>query len=696
MKQFFILTLAVTITFAQKPAPAPVPVYKTLKYPPLKPVQIPSVEQFTLPNGLKVLILENHELPLASGSLRIRTGSLLEPAEKAGLASLTGTVLRSGGTKRMKPDDLNARLESMAANIEAGINDDNATVSFNCLKENLDEVFGLFKEVVTEPAFAQDRFDLAVTQTRSGISRRNDDAADIRAREFQNILFGRNTPFADRLEYATLNNIKREDLIAFHDRYFFPSNAMLSIYGDVDTATVKAKLESLFGSWNVQRPPVPAFPQITRQKSAGVFIADKPDVEQTSFTIGQIGGKLNDKDYAALTVLSNILGGAGTFSSRLMQKIRSDMSLVYGISSSWSADYLHDGTFTISGSTAAATTGKAIVETLKEVKRMREELVGPTELEAAKQRVENTFVFQFASPAQTLSRLARYQYYGYPSDFNTRYKDAVSKVTAQDILRVAKEYIKPEDFTIVAVGPVAKFADDLKVLGEVSKLDITIPQPKQESAKSDASTLAAGRSALAKVVSAVGGLDKVQAVNDYTQSLSSELSMGGNKVSVKQTNMWLKPMVFRQVNELPFGKIIAFFDGEKGFLKAPQGEQPLAGPFAAQVRGQLQRDYFALLLSNETPSRSVNLVEEGIIELKDQSGPVLRFHYDPKTMMPAKLAFSEGGMNAEVAFGNFREVNGIRIPFEQKITQNGQSTVQTITDFKINSGLTLAQMSAKE
>lgn len=696
MNKFLIITLAVATAFAQKPAPAPTPVYKTLKYPPLKQVQLPKIEQFTLPNGLKVMILENHELPLASGSLRIRTGALLESADKSGIAGLTGQVMRSGGTKRLKADELNAKLESMAASIEAGIGDDSGSVGFNCLKENLDEVLGLFKEVVTEPAFAQDRFDLALTQTRSAISRRNDDADEIKSREFQNLIYGKNTPYGERVEYSTINNIKREDLVAFHDRYFFPANATLSIYGDVDTAAVKAKLESLFGSWNVQRPAVPAFPAVTKQKAAGVYVAEKSDVEQTSFTIGHIGGKLNDKDYAALTVMSNILGGAGTFSSRLMQKIRSDMSLVYGISSTWSAEYLHEGTFRISGSTATATADKAILETLKEVKRMREELVGPSELEAAKQRVENTFVFQFASPAQTLNRLVNYQYYGYPEDFINRYKEAVSKVTAQDILRVAKEYIKPEEFTIVAVGQTEKFADKLKVLGEVKKLDISIPQPKQESAKADATTIAAGRAALAKVVAAVGGLDKVQAVNDYTQSVSSELNMGGNKVNVKQTNMWLKPMVFRQVNELPFGKIIAFFDGEKGFLKAPQGEQPLAGPFAAQVRGQLQRDYFALLLSNENSTRTVNLVEEGVLEFKDQTGPVLRFHYDPKTMMPAKLAFSEGGMNAEVAYGNFREVNGIKIPFEQKISQNGQSTVQTITDFKINTGLTVAQMSTKE
>jgi hypothetical protein len=289
-----------------------------------------------------------------------------------------------------------------------------------------------------------------------------------------------------------------------------------------------------------------------------------------------------------------------------------------------------------------------------------------------------------------------YQYYGYPADFINRYKDAVSKVTAQDILRVAKEYIKPEEFTIVAVGQTQKFADSLKTLGEVKKLDITIPQPKTETAKADAGSLAAGKAAIDKIAATVGGKDKIAGVNDYVQSISSELNMGGNKVNVKQTNYWMKPMVFRQVNELPFGKIIAFFDGEKGFLKAPQGEQPLAGPFAAQVKGQLQRDYFAILQSNEVAGRSVNLVKEGELELKDASGSVLKLFYDPKTMLPAKLAFTEGGINAEIGYGDFKEVSGIKLPMQLKISQNGQTSTQTVTEWKLNTGLTVAVMSSKE
>jgi zinc protease len=302
MKFLILPILIATVLLAQqKPAAktavktaAVVPVYKTLKYPPLKPVQIPKVEQFTLSNGMKVMILENHELPLASGSLRIRTGSLLEPTDKAGLAGLVGQVLRSGGTKKRSADALNTRLESIAASIEAGVGNESGSVGFNCLKENLDEVLDLLKEVTIEPAFSQDRFDLAITQSRSGISRRNDDPGQIMGREFQNLIYGKSTAYGDNEEYATLANIKREDLIAFHDRYYFPANVTMAVYGDVDTAKVKAKLEQLFASWTTQRPAAPAFPAVTKQKSAGVYVADKPDSEQTFFTIGHLGGKRSD------------------------------------------------------------------------------------------------------------------------------------------------------------------------------------------------------------------------------------------------------------------------------------------------------------------------------------------------------------------------------------------------------------------
>lgn len=684
----------ISLMFASLTMAQMVPVYKTLKYPPLKALQLPKVEQFTLPNGMRVLILENHELPLASGSMLVRTGNLLEPIEKSGLGGIMGTVMRSGGTKKLSADELNTRLESMAASVETGVSDEFARVGFNCLKENLDEVLALFKDVATQPAFNQDKFDLAQTQARSSISRRNDDASSIVQREFDNLIYGKDTAYGDSTEYSTIANVKRADLVAFHERYFFPANVMMSVQGDIDTAGVKAKLTALFADWTVQRPAPPAFPPITKQKSAGVYIADKSDSEQTFFKIGQLGGKRSDKDFPTLDVMSDILGGG--FSSRLFQKVRSDSGLAYSISSDWGAGYLHEGTFVIQGSTNAETTEQAIATSLKEVKRIREELVGPAELESAKQRVANSFVFNFDSPAKTLSRMMTYQYYGYPADFINQYKDSVQKVSAADILRVAKDFIKPEDFTIVAVGQTEKFAAKLKAIGEVKTLDITIPQPKAEAAKASAASLAAGKTALDKIAAAVGGKARIAAVNDYVQSLTSELNMGGNKVNVKQVNKWLKPMVFRQDSEFPFGKIVAFFDGEKGFLKTPQGEQPLVGPFAAQVRGQLQRDYFALLQSNEMAGRSVNFAKEGELEIKDGDGPVIRYFYDTTSMLPTKLLFAESGASAEMALGDFKEVGGLKLPMQLKITQNGQVSTQTVTDWKLNTGLTIAAMSSKD
>lgn len=699
MKNLILFALLALTAFAQnKPAAAPAgaPYYKTLKYPPLRAVEIPKVEEFTLPNGIRVKLLENHELPLVSGSVLVRTGGLLEPLDKAGVARITGTLIRTGGTRKMSADELNAKLEAMAASVESSIADENGRVGFSCLKENLDEVIDLFYSVVTEPAFAKDKFDLAITQSRSAISRRNDDSGDIMRREFSNLIYGKETPYGDNEEYATLGAITREDAIQWHDRYYFPANMILSVQGDIDVASVRAKLEKTFGAWEKRREPAPAFPRVTKQRNTGVFVAEKGDSEQTFFQIGHLGGKLSDKDYAVLDVMGDILGGG--FSSRLFQKVRSDKSLAYMIYGAWNASYLHEGTFVVGGSTNAKTTEEAIATSLKEIQRMREEMVGPAELEAAKQRVANSFVFNFDSPSKTLSRIISYEYYGYPKDFINQYKDAVQKVTAADILRVAKEYIKPEEFTVVAVGKTAEFAESLKKLnmGEPKKLDISIPEPKKAAAKADAGSLSKGKQALAGIVAAVGGSAKLAGINDYTQIINSELNAGGQKIQVKQSNFWIKPGIFRQENVLPFGKIISFFDGEKGFLKAPQGEQPLTPPIINQLKNQLARDYFSVLRSNDNPGSSVNFVKDGELEIQQASGSAFKLFYNPATNLPQKLSFSEGGMEATYAYEDFKQVDGITVPGKQVVTQGPQSTTQVIVEWKFNTGLTVEKLSVKE
>ena len=238
------------------------PSYKDLKFPPLPPLKVPEPTEITLSNGMKVLLLEDHELPLISGAALIRTGNLFDPPDKKGLAGITGEVLRSGGTKARTGDQIDQDLENVAASIESQIGETNGTLSFSCLKENTDQVLALFRDLLTSPEFRQDKVDLAKTQSRSEISRRNDDADGIAEREFSDIVYGRNTPYGWSIEYADIDNIQRQDLIDFYHRYYFPANITLEVIGDFSTAEMKTKLEQLFGAWKYTQPAVPAFPKV--------------------------------------------------------------------------------------------------------------------------------------------------------------------------------------------------------------------------------------------------------------------------------------------------------------------------------------------------------------------------------------------------------------------------------------------------
>ncbi len=337
------------------------PSYKDLKYPPLPPLKVPDPVEVTLSNDMKVLLLEDHELPLVSGAALIRTGNLFDPSNKRGLAGLTGEVLRSGGTAAKTGDQLDQDLENVAASIESQIGETSGTLTFSCLKENTDQVLGLVRDLLSTAEFRQDKVDLAKTQTRSGISRRNDDPDGIADREFSDIVYGRNTPYGWRIEYADIDNIQRQDLINFYRRYYFPANITLEVYGDFSATELKGKLEQVFGGWKYTQPPVPPFPRVIEKAEPGVFLASKDDTTQTFFNVGELGGELRAKDYPALEVAAEILGGG--FSSRLFRNVRTAHGWAYSISASWNANYDHPGTFVISGSTQSVHT----VDTLKAV-----------------------------------------------------------------------------------------------------------------------------------------------------------------------------------------------------------------------------------------------------------------------------------------------------------------------------------------
>ena len=478
MKVFY-LTLIPALLAAQATIP---PTYKSLKYPPLREIQLPKIDETTLPNGMKLYLLENHELPTIRGTALIRTGNLFDPADKVGLATITGGLIRGGGTTSKPADQIDEDLENIAATVESNIGESSASIRFSTLKERTDEVLATFRDVLTSPAFSQDKLDFQKLQLRSAIARRNDEPHTVTQREFGDAVYGRDNAYGWLMEYSTVDNINRDDVAAFYKRYFFPANTILAIQGDFSAPEMKGKIEKLFAGWNEKQAPVPPFPAVTNKAKPGIRVATRPDVTQTSFALGHLGGVLNDKDYPALEVMSSILGGG--FHSRLFLKVRTALGYAYDISASWGAGYDHAGILDISGSTKSASTTETLKAVFDEVKKIQTEPVSDDELQTAKDTVANGFVFNFDTPAKTLSRLLTYRYYGYPDDFIFQYQKAIQQVTRADVLRVAKQYIDPAKFVIVAVGNPKEFGTPLDSLNlPVTELDLTIKPAAKTPAK---------------------------------------------------------------------------------------------------------------------------------------------------------------------------------------------------------------------
>nr|WP_028947435.1 MULTISPECIES: pitrilysin family protein [unclassified Synechocystis] len=446
-----------------------------LTFPPLPEITLPDYERYTLPNGLVVYLMPDRRLPLVSGSVVMRVGSRWEPADQVGLAQLTGTTMRLGGTEKYPPGELNTLLEQKAAAIETSIGTASGSASFSALSKDFDQVFDLFAQVVQNPAFDEAQISLAKNQIRGGIARRNDDPGDIASREFIKMLYGPTSPYARTVEYQTLANIDRQDIVDFHRRYIRPDQMILGIVGDFNGETIKQTIAERFGNWQVSgTAPQLTPPDASQVNDSEVFLVDLPHVTQSNVLLGQIGGMVDSPDYASLSVMNGVLGG---FAGRLFNNIRSQQGLAYSVSGSWQARYDYPGYFLAGGPTRTETTVQFLQSLLEEFEQLRTTEVTPTELAYAKDSILNSFVFNFEQPGQTLSRLMTYEYYGYPEDFIFTYQQAVMDTTVEDVQRVAAKYLRPEQMIAVIVGQGDGLRPKLEALNRrVEVLDIAIPE----------------------------------------------------------------------------------------------------------------------------------------------------------------------------------------------------------------------------
>jgi zinc protease len=452
--------------------------YKDLKYSKLREIQIPEIERVTLANGMHLFLLEDHELPLINMSVLIRTGSMYESADKVGLASITGEVMRTGGTTTRTGDQIDEELESIAASVETGIGLDSGSASMSVLEGDLDKGLSILADVLMNPVFREDKLQLAKIQAHSMIARRNDSVRAIAGREFERLIYGPQSVYARIEEHATIASISRDDLVAFHQKYYGPNNAMLAVWGDFDTKQMIEKIKKAFDGWQKVNTDLPKPPQVQYEFRKTVNEIRKDDVNQSNVYLGHIGGLRSDPDYFALIVMNRILGGG--FTGRLFKNVRSREGLAYSVFGAYSANYEYPGEFYVGCQTKSESTVHAIRAMIKEIEKIRESEVTDEELALAKDSFLNSFVFNFDSKGEIVNRLVAYEYFGYPADFLQKIKTNVEKVTKADVLRVAKKHLHPDKLQILAVGRPDDFDEPLSVLGPVNKIDITIPTPQEQ------------------------------------------------------------------------------------------------------------------------------------------------------------------------------------------------------------------------
>jgi zinc protease len=445
-----------------------------LRYPPLPRFDIPQPERVVLDNGMVVMLLEDHELPLVEATVLIRGGSRLDPADKVGLAHLGAGVMRTGGTQAQAGDALDDYLESRAASIEVRAHDDYLQATLSALKADFPDVLRTFADVLRHPAFDARKLEVARNQAISEVARENDDPARILTREFQKIIYGPDSPYGHTESVASLGKIGRTDLVAWQRETFHPDRIILGLVGDFQRDEALRQIREAFSGW----PKGPAWtaPNVTyrKQPSPGVWYARKDDVTQSFIMMGHLGVLRSDPDFYALEVLNQLF--SSLFSSRLFDNVRTRKGLAYDVQGLIDSGYDHPGMAWMSISTKIQTTGASIDALLEEARGLTSQPPTDEEVAKAKQALLSSFVFSYASKKEVLARQLTLEYFGYPLDWLARYRGAIEAVTTEQV-RTAARRLRPEDFAIVVVGPAEGTDKPLTTYGKVTPIDIAPPAP---------------------------------------------------------------------------------------------------------------------------------------------------------------------------------------------------------------------------
>jgi len=680
-----------------KPAPAERPIDSTLglKLAPIQPAAMRPVKWSTIPNGMRIGVLDGTDLPVVYGSLVVRAGRLHDPAEKLGLSELVQNLLVTAGPVGVGGEEFRDRIESLGVVVNAQVQTGWTRFDFRAPSSQFRQMLPLLKDALASPSFHPEQFDQSIGRFRDLIGSRNQNHAAVANREFQRKSRGSDSRIGRMVEYEHLDNIGREDLVQFHRDHYLPSRTMLVMEGDLPAAELESFAAQVFGSWNpTGGQPVADRPATAAQPAPGWFFAEIGPSPLAAFVFGAPACKRTDGEFPALLVLEQLL----TRSLQNLNKSHAKWNLA--------AATAMDGGFDlplnliVRGQVASQYATDALGAISNLLGSAASQAWTDSDFQWARSRAIASVSNALSRAPSRLDLALTEPLFGFSPSHFTQIGKLVGGVAKADVARAASQYLKPESLVRVVVGRESTFDRPLTVLAKsVGVIDLTIPKPKPLVANTDPASIESGKQWLQRLQKEMGGADKLASVRDY-RAVWEGVTFGAQEVKIKHTDRWISAETFRQDVETPTQSLSVFYNGKIGWIASGKQIGRLPPELHQQVLGEIFRMPFLLALSDRDPTRTVAHLGANILQITGPNGQGVRIYIDNETGLPQRMSYTvvERGtsVSREETFEDWRDTSGFRMPGKVTIKQNGRRIMEhKLVEAAFNSKMKLEDVERK-
>ncbi|NDW09945.1 pitrilysin family protein [Dysgonomonas sp. 520] len=668
---FLVLLLSVSMqaqvdrSVQPKPGPAP-------------KVNLGKPQSFKLPNGLTVLVVENHKLPQVNFNLYLDNGPTLE-GNKKGVDDLASSLLGTG-TSKLSKDQFNEKLDYYGASLFFSVH----STGGSTLSRYFPEVLNLIAQGVLDPVFRGDELESERAKLLDGIKVGEKSAQEIAGRVRKALVYGKGNPSGEFLREETINNISLSDIQEYYKTYFVPENAYLVIVGDVKFGDVKKLVTSNFSSWKKAASPKKAYPEPVNLTATEIDFVDVPHAVQSEISVSNVVNlKMTDPDYFAALLANQILGGGGE--GRLFLNLREAHGWTYGSYSRLRGDK-HTSDFTASASVRNAVTDSAVVEMLGEIKRIRIELPTQADLDLAKAKYVGSFVMNAEKPA-TIANLATYEKtQSLPATFYQDYIKNINAVTLEQVNAAAKKYFMYDALRIVVVGKAAEVLPSLEALNIPIKYYDKYADATEKPSVKDVDPNVTATSVLEKYIRNIGGLQAIDKVNTVAITYVAKVQGQEMKTVSKQTASGKSS---QEVSMMGMVMARTVFDGEKGFMVVQGQKKEMTGDVLEALKSGGIIPETKMLKSGDVKIAGIEKVgDNDAYKIVDGKKTIF---YDQATGLKvaeeATVDMEGQQITQRTLFGDYREVGGIKIPFKQTTNMMGMDIEMNVTDAKVNEGV---------